>query len=300
MDGNFDFNSLSVSVIIPALNEEKVIGKTVRRILELYPSFEVIVVDDGSSDKTAKSAAKAGAKVIRHPYNIGNGAAVKTGIRNAKGDYVVLMDGDGQHRPEDIWRLLSKASQYDLVVGARSGRSQASWGRRCANWCYNKLASYVGKFKVEDLTSGFRVFHRKTVLKYLYLFPNTFSYPTTSTLAYLRSGLTIKYVPIETQKRVGKSKIKIVKDGIRFILIIMKIATLYSPLRIFLPLSAFFFTVATIYYGYSFYAMHRFTNMSALLYSVSIMIFLMGLISEQITQMRYDRVEGPVPKGIQD
>lgn len=300
MNDNFTLNTSKVSVVIPAYNEEKVIDKTVKRILELYPTFEVIVVDDGSSDRTAQKAKNVGAKVIRHPYNIGNGAAVKTGIRNAKGDYVVLMDGDGQHRPEDIEKLLKEAKRYDMVVGARSGKSQASLGRRFANWCYNKLASYVGKFKVEDLTSGFRVFHRKTVLRFLYLFPNTFSYPTTSTLAYLRSGLTVKYVQIETQRRVGKSKINIVRDGVRFILIIMKIATLYSPLRIFLPLSALFFIIATTYYGYSFYTMHRFTNMSALLYSVSIMIFLMGLISEQITQMRYDRVEGPVPRGIKD
>ncbi len=300
MNDNFTLNTSKVSVVIPAYNEEKVIEKTVKRILVLYPTFEVIVVDDGSSDRTAQKAKNAGAKVIRHPYNIGNGAAVKTGIRNAKGDYVVLMDGDGQHRPEDIMRLLEEAPKYDLVVGARSGKSQASWGRWLANWCYNKLASYVGKFKVEDLTSGFRVFHRKTVLRFLYLFPNTFSYPTTSTLAYLRSGLTVKYVQIETQRRVGKSKINIVRDGVRFILIIMKIATLYSPLRIFLPMSALFFTVATVYYGYTFCTWGRFTNMSALLYSVSIMIFLMGLISEQITQMRYDRVEGPVTRGIRD
>ncbi len=281
-----------VSVVIPAYNEGAVIGKTVRRILDLHPSFEVIVVDDGSTDNTREAASTAGAKVIRHPYNIGNGAAVKTGIRNATGDYVVLMDGDGQHRPEDIIRLLNEAPEYDLVVGARSGKSQASWGRRLANWCYNKLASYVGKFRVEDLTSGFRVFHRRTVLKYLYLFPNTFSYPTTSTLAYLRSGLTIKYVPIEAQRRVGKSKIKLLQDGSRFLLIILRIATFFSPLRIFVPISCFFLCLGIGYYGYTFYNFHRFSNMSALLLSVGVMIFLMGLISEQITQMRYDRVEG--------
>ncbi len=290
-DDNFTLFTSKVSVVIPAYNEEKVIDKTVKRILELYPTFEVIVVDDGSSDRTAQKAKNVGAKVIRHPYNIGNGAAVKTGIRNAKGDYVVLMDGDGQHRPEDIMCLLEEAPKYDLVIGARSGKSQASLGRRIANWCYNKLASYVGKFKVEDLTSGFRVFHRKTVLRFLYLFPNTFSYPTTSTLAYLRSGLTIKYVPILAQKRVGKSKIRLLQDGSRFLLIILRIATFFSPLRVFGPISIFFFCLGIGYYGYTFYNFHRFSNMSALLLSVSVMIFLMGLISEQITQMRYDRVE---------
>ena len=280
-----------VSVVIPAFNEAKAIGNTIKEIKELYPDFEVVVVDDGSTDNTAHIADENGAKVIRHPYNIGNGAAVKSGIRAASGKFVVMMDGDGQHAPEDIKKLLEHASNYDLVVGARSPKSQASMGRRIANWAYNRLASYVGKFPIEDLTSGFRVFRRETVLKYLYLFPNTFSYPTTSTLAYLRSGLTIKYVPIEARRRVGKSKIKILRDGARFFLIILRIATFFSPLRIFLPISAIFFILGMGYYAYTFWTMHRFTNMSAMLLSVSIMIFLMGLISEQITQLRYDRVE---------
>ncbi len=287
----------AVSVVIPALNEEPVIGKTVSRIRELYPDFEVIVVDDGSTDQTARVAEQAGARVIRHPYNIGNGAAVKTGIRRASGSLVVIMDGDGQHDPADISRLLAEAEKYDLVVGARSGQSQASLGRRLANGIYNRLASYVGKFSIEDLTSGFRVFRRKTVLNYLYLFPNTFSYPTTSTLAYLRSGLTIQYVSITAAKRTGKSKIKPFQDGSRFLLIILRIATLFSPLRIFLPVSLFFLTMGMGYYGYSFCTSHRFTNMSALLMSTGIMIFLMGLISEQITQMRYDRVEETISSG---
>ena len=284
-------DNTSISVVIPALNEEPVIGKTVSRIRELHPDFEVIVVDDGSTDQTAEAADRAGATVIRHPYNIGNGAAVKTGIRRASGDLVVIMDGDGQHDPADISRLLAEAHQYDLVVGARSGRSQASPGRRLANWLYNRLASYVGKFSIEDLTSGFRVFRRKTVLNYLYLFPNTFSYPTTSTLAYLRSGLTIQYVPITAAKRIGRSKIRPFRDGSRFLLIIIRIATLFSPLRVFLPLSILFFTVGITNYTYTYVKLHSFTNMSALLLSVSMMIFLLGLISEQITQMRYDRVE---------
>jgi len=283
-------------VVIPAYNEEPVVGLTVSKIRELYPDFEIIVVDDGSTDHTAEHAERAGAKVVRHPYNIGNGAAVKTGIRRASGDLVVVMDGDGQHDPKDIRKLLEEADKYDLVVGARSSESQASFGRRMANWFYNRLASYVGKFPIQDLTSGFRVFRRKTVLNYLYLFPNTFSYPTTSTLAYLRSGLTIHYVPVVAHKRVGKSKIRVIRDGSRFLLIIIRIATLFSPLRIFLPVSLLFLTVGTCYYGYTFFTSHRFTNMSALLMSTGIMIFLMGLISEQITQMRFDRVEGSIPE----
>ncbi len=282
---------MKVSVIIPAYNEEGAIGSTVSRIKELYPEYEIVVVDDGSTDKTREKAKSAGAKVVVHPYNIGNGAAVKTGIRNAKGDFVVLMDGDGQHAPEDIAKLLKYAEEYDLVVGARSSASQASVQRRIANWLYNRLASYVGKFPIKDLTSGFRVFRRATVMRYLYLFPNTFSYPTTSTLAYLRSGLTIKYVPIVAKARIGKSKIKILQDGSRFVIIIIRIATLFSPLRIFIPLSLFFFLVGLGYYSYTFMTQHRFTNMSALLFINGMIVFLMGLISEQITQMRYDRVE---------
>ncbi len=286
-----DSQAESVSVVIPAYNEEPVIGSTVSKIRKLHPYFEIIVVDDGSTDRTAAEAEGAGATVIRHPYNIGNGAAVKTGIRRASGELLVIMDGDGQHDPADISRLLAEAEQYDLVVGARSGQSQASLGRRLANWCYNKLASYVGKFPIKDLTSGFRVFRRKTVLNYLYLFPNTFSYPTTSTLAYLRSGLTIQYVPITAAKRTGKSKIKPFQDGSRFLLIIIRIATLFSPLRVFLPLSILFFSGGISNYIYTYVTIHRFTNMSALLLTISMMIFLLGLISEQITQMRYDRVE---------
>jgi glycosyltransferase involved in cell wall biosynthesis len=282
---------VNVSIVIPAYNEEAVIGQTIARIHSLYPNFETIVVDDGSTDNTAHKAREAGAKVFQHPYNIGNGAAVKTGIRKASGDLVVLMDGDGQHDPADIARLLEESDHYDLVVGARSANSQTSLGRRIANWCYNCLASYVAKFPIKDLTSGFRVFHRDTVLKYLYLFPNTFSYPTTSTLTYLRSGFTVKYIPVRQHKRVGKSKIKLMEDGARFILIILRIATLFSPMRIFLPASTFFLLTGLGYYMYTYWTSNRFTNMSALLLSVGVMVFLLGLISEQITQMRYDRVE---------
>ena len=282
---------MNVSIVIPAYNEEAVIGQTVTRIHSLYPDFETIVVDDGSTDNTAHNARDAGAKVFQHPYNIGNGAAVKTGIRKASGDLVVLMDGDGQHDPADIARLLEESDHYDLVVGARSASSQTSLGRRIANWFYNCLASYVAKFPIKDLTSGFRVFHKDTVLKYLYLFPNTFSYPTTSTLAYLRSGLTVKYVPIKAHRRVGKSKIRLLQDGAKFILIILRITTLFSPMRIFLPVSAFFFFTGLGRYVYTYWISRHFTNMSALLLSVGVMVFMLGLVSEQITQMRHDRLE---------
>lgn len=282
---------MKISVVIPAYNEGAVIGKTVDRIRELYPDYEIIVVNDGSSDNTSQEAEQAGARVLQHPYNIGNGAAVKTGIRNATGDFVVLMDGDGQHAPEDIPRLIAESDTFDLVIGARSGKSQASIPRRIANWVYNRLATYVTNFQIQDLTSGFRLFRREMVLKHICLFPNTFSYPTTSTLAYLRSGHTVGFVPIVAHKRVGKSKIKLIRDGYRFLLIIMRIATLFSPMKVFLPIGFSFLLTGVGYYIFTFIVYHRFTNMSALLLSVSVMVFLLGLVSEQVTQMRYDRVE---------
>ena len=281
---------MKVSVIIPAYNEAEVIGGTIEKIRAMYPDYELLVVDDGSVDGTPHVAREAGARVVKHPYNMGNGAAVKTGIRNAKGEIVVLMDGDGQHAPEDIARFVHEIGEYDLVVGARGMSSQANLGRGVANWIYNSLASYVSNFKVMDLTSGFRAFRRKTVLEFLSLFPNRFSYPTTSTLSYLRSGLAVKYIPINASKRVGKSKIRVVRDGVRFFLIILRIATLFSPLKVFVPVSFGFFLLGTSYYLYTFYNFQRFTNMSALLLSVSVLVFMMGLISEQITQLRYDRV----------
>lgn len=283
---------MKVSVIIPVYNEATVIGATISRIKELHPDFDILVINDGSSDATAKEAEKNGARVISHPYNIGNGAAVKTGVRNATGDYVVLMDGDGQHRPEDIHLLLKWINEYDLVVGSRDIYGQATFARSLANWCYNKMATFITSFPVKDLTSGFRIFKRETLIQFLPLLPNSFSYPTTITLAYLRNGYTLKYIPITVMKRKGKSKIKLLSDGSRFVLIMVRIATLYSPLKIFLPVSLLFFILGLCNYGYSYAVSGRFTNMSALLLSMGIITFLMGMISEQITQVHYDKASG--------
>jgi len=283
--------ALQVTVLLPAFNEEESIGETIRAIRKLYPDFEILVIDDGSTDNTVQEAVSAGANVWPHSYNVGNGAAVKTGLRCAAGNWIVMMDADGQHRPEDIALLLEHKEKYEMVVGARSIGGNSSLHRFCANWIYNKLASYVTKFDIKDLTSGFRLVRKDTVSKYIYLLPNTFSYPTTLTMAYLRSGHSVKYVPIRTEMRKGKSKIKLVEDGSRFLLIIAKIATLYSPMRVFLPVSAFFFLTGLFYYMYTYITANRFTNMSALLFSTSIMIFMLGLVSEQISQMRYDRTE---------
>lgn len=284
-------NSPQVTILLPAYNEEKSVGNTIKELKKLYPDFEILVIDDGSSDNTMKTAMEAGANVWPHPYNIGNGAAVKTGIRCARGEWVLMMDADGQHNPEDVQRLLDEKDKYDMVVGARTKSSDTSLHRDIANWLYNSLASYVTKFKIMDLTSGFRLVKKEVAMKYLYLLPNTFSYPSTITIAYLRSGRTLKYIPIQTEKRVGKSKIKLIQDGSKFLLIITKIATLFSPLRVFLPISIGLFTSGLLYYLYTYITTNRFTNMSALLLSTSIIILMIGLVSEQISQMRYDRVE---------
>ena len=284
-------DSIEVTILLPAYNEEQSIGQTIREIKQLLPRYEILVIDDGSSDNTRQEAINAGANVMRHPHNIGNGAAIKTGLRYASGEWILMMDADGQHQPEDIARLLEYKDEYDMVVGARSKGSKTSWHRNTANFIYNWLASYVSKFKVEDLTSGFRLVKNDRIARYIYLLPNTFSYPSTITMAYLRSGLSVKYVPIKTQARKGKSKIKLFQDGIRFFLIITKIATLFSPFRIFLPVSFMFFLTGIGYYIITYLTQKRFTNMSMLLLSSSVIVFMMGLISEQISQMRYDRVE---------
>ena len=282
-----------VSVIIPAYNEAQTIGDLVSKTRALYPDFEIIVIDDGSTDDTGAVAKNSGAAVYSHPYNIGNGAAVKSGIRIASGNILVFMDGDGQHDPDDIAKLLEHFPEFDMVVGARSKADHASLGRTLGNTAYNWLASYVAKFRVWDLTSGFRAVKADIAHNLLYLLPNTYSYPTTLTLSVLRNGRPVKYVPVKAKKRrSGKSGISMFKDSVRFFMIIIKICTLYSPFRIFLPVSFITFLTGLFYYLYTFCMGGRFTNMSALLFTTSIVIFMIGLVSEQICQMRFDRSEG--------
>jgi len=274
------------SVIIPAYNESETIGEVIKKIIKLYPDFEIIVIDDGSEDSTAEQAIKSGAKVYRHPYNIGNGAAVKTGIRHAKGDILIFMDGDGQHDPTDIANIIKYFPEYDMVVGARQKDYQSGMIRKLGNNFYNILASYVAQFKIQDLTSGFRAVKSDLALLFISLLPNTYSYPTTLTLCVLRSGRSIKYTPIKAKPRQkGVSNIKIFQHGIKFFNIILKICTLYSPLRIFFPISLCLFTTGIFYYLYTYINFNRFTNMSALLFSTSVIIFMIGLVSEQISQM---------------
>ncbi len=285
-------NQLKLSIVIPAKNEEIGLNKLLPKLQRQYSQAEIIVINDGSTDNTVKICQKYGVKVISHPYSLGNGAAIKTGARNSSNDITVFMDADGQHDPEDISKLLKKFEEgYEMVVGARRTSSHASLLRRFANAFYNRLASAMTGFKIEDLTSGFRAVRTRHFLKFLYLLPNGFSYPTTSTMAFFRSGLPVAYVPIHAGKREGKSHISLLKDGLRFFIIILKVGALFSPMRLFLPISASLFLTAIGYYSYTFITADRFTNMSALLLTSALITFLMGLLSEQISSLHYKDIE---------
>ena len=277
-----------LSIIIPAKNEAQPLEQLLPTLQACQADAEIIVVNDGSTDGTAAVCQRHAVTLVSHPYSMGNGAAIKSGARTATGDVLVFMDADGQHRPEEIQTLLNKFDEgYDLVVGARSTSGQASVARLAANSLYNKLASWMTGHKVEDLTSGFRAVRANKFREFLHLLPNGFSYPTTSTMAFFRAGYAVCYVPIDVRQREGKSHISLTKDGIRFLLIIFKIGTLYSPLKLFLPISLLHALIGISYYGYTFISDGRFTNMSALLLSSAVIIFLIGLISEQITMLLY-------------
>jgi len=278
----------NVSIILPCFNEAKSLKKLLANLMSVCPGAEIIVVDDASQDESAQIAETAGAKVIRHAYNMGNGAAIKTGARAAQGEVLIFMDADGQHDPKDIACLLLRyESGYDMVIGARDSHSQASFARKLGNGFYNWMASWMVGHNIPDLTSGFRIVNAAKFREFLFLLPNTFSYPTTITMAFFRAGYSIYYEPIKAHKRIGKSHIKLLRDGVRFLLIIFKIGTLYAPLKLFGSLSSAFFCLGISYYSYTYLTDERFTNMGMLLFTTSLLIFLIGLVSEQITAILY-------------
>jgi glycosyltransferase involved in cell wall biosynthesis len=278
------------SIVLPARDEAASLKALLPELRERCPVAEIIVVDDGSTDDTRAVCATNGVICVSHPYSMGNGAAVKTGARRASRDVIVFMDADGQHRPEDVVRLVDTLTEgFDMVVGARSAASQASLGRWAGNAVYNQLGAWMVGHRIDDLTSGFRAVRAGKFRKFLYLLPNGFSYPTTITMAFFRAGYTIAYVPIVARTRMGKSHLRIFKDGARFFLIIFRVGTLYSPLKLFVPISMAFLLMGCANYGYTYFSSGRFTNMSALLYVTSVLVFLIGLISEQITNLVYIR-----------
>jgi len=277
-----------LSIVLPAKNEGQALKDLLPRLRAAQSDAEIIVVDDGSTDDTTAICADAGIRCLSSPYSMGNGAAIKRGARVATGETIIFMDGDGQHDPADIERLLDRLEQgYDMVVGARDWESQAGVGRGVANTIYNWLASRITGHRVADLTSGFRAVKADKFREFLHLLPNGFSYPTTSTMAFFRSAYPVAYVPIKAAQRIGKSHIKPIRDGIRFLLIIFKIATLYSPLKLFVPASVVFFLLGCINYGITFLREGRLTNMSTLMWSAAVIVFLIGLVSEQITALTY-------------
>lgn len=283
----------TLSIILPCRNEAASLKNLLPKLKQAQPDAQIILVNDGSTDKSAEIAKQMDVMVVSHPYSKGNGAAIKSGARAAQGDVLVLMDADGQHDPVDIQRLLAKLEQgYDMVIGARGATSQASIGRWFANTFYNKLSSWIVGHHIEDLTSGFRAVDAKKFKAFLYMLPNSFSYPTTVTMAFFRMGYSVAYLPIVAHTRIGKSHIKPLKDGLRFLLIIFKIGTLYAPLKLFGPLSLSFFTLGLGYYSYTYITMGRLTNMTVILFITALLIFLIGLVSEQITQLLYSKQEG--------
>jgi glycosyltransferase involved in cell wall biosynthesis len=274
--------------VLPAYNEEASIGDVVSNLVQRFPKAEVLVIDDCSSDRTYDIAEKSGASVIRHKYNMGNGASIKTGARRAKGDVLVFMDADGQHDPQDIESLLKGlADGYEMVIGARESNSQANKQRLLGNKLLNMFASLMTGRKIPDLTSGFRAVKAATFREFIHLLPNGFSYPTTSTMAYLRSGYPVSFVPIRAHQRRGKSNISFIRDGIRFLVVIMKVATLFSPMRLFFPASLFFFLLGLFRYAYFYLNTGNFSPMAGVMFITAILVFLIGLISEQITALHY-------------
>ena len=283
-----EISDCPLSIVIPAKNEAFSLRSLLPRLATLMPQAEIIVVNDGSSDDTVEICKVCGVRVVSHPYSKGNGAAIKTGARAATRDRLLFMDADGQHRPEDISLLLEKMAEgYDMVVGARTMQSQAGVHRGLANGLYNRLASWMVGQRVADLTSGFRAIDAQKFRQFNYLLPNGFSYPTTITMSFFRAGYSVAYVAILAPKRIGKSHVRLAKDGIRFLLIIFKIGSLYSPLKLFAPVALVHGLLGFGYYLFTYLTQNRLSSMSVFLFTAAVTIFMIGLVSEQITALMY-------------
>ena len=277
-----------VSIVIPACNEAQAIAAVVGELAAAAPWREILVIDDGSTDGTGAQAESAGARVIRHPYNKGNGASVKTGIRAATGTYILIIDGDGQHPPADALRLTSRLGEYDLVIGARTSETHAGLARRAGNAALNWLASYLAEREIPDLTSGFRAARRDGLQEFIHMLPNGFSTPTTTTLAFIKAGYNVGFEPVHARERAGASKIRFSREGVKFALIVLRVVTIYSPFRVFLPIAATTFLLGAGYAAWTIVTQRHIANSSVLLITLAVIVFLIGLVSEQISALRFE------------
>jgi len=293
---------VKISVVLPTYQEKETINTVLDEISRALDRtgwpYEIIVIDDGSTDGTWERLSALSAdwpdhlRVLRHPYNKGNGAAVKTGIMAARGEFIACMDSDGQHDPAEMVKLLPYAEEYDLVVGSRIESYQGSWYRKLANRVYSGLASWLAQFPIDDLTSGLRIFRSSVVKKYAALFPHRFSYPTTSTLIFLRAGYNLKYVRVKVRPRQGGvSKINTLQDGRNFVIIILKIIVLYEPLKVFLPVAGLSLGLGALLTAINIWISGHFhiTNTAIFLFLFGVLVFLLGLIAEQIAALQVTR-----------
>ena len=275
-----------ITIVIPAYNEEKGIGNVLLNLKKLVSDYQLLVIDDGSTDNTFEIVKNSGVNVVCHKYNKGYGAALKTGLRNAKTSVVLYIDADGQHNPEDIDRIAEHIDEYDMVVGARTKKSTVSLLRRPGKKILSITANYLSGHQIPDLNSGFRAIKKNKAMEFMHILPNTFSFTTTITLAFLKSGYDVKYVPIQTIDRVGTSKIKPFRDGFRFIMLIVRTITLFDPLKVFLPISIALFTIGMVYGLYTLISALNISDASVIMITASILIFFFGLLADQISSIR--------------
>jgi len=282
-----DRTEIQVSIVIPVYNEEGAIGDDLDTIIATMKrsgyTYELIVVDDGSTDRTADIARAKGVKMIQHPINRGTGAARRTGILQARGEIIVMTDGDGTYPNQDIPHLLEYLPAFDQVVGARtSEQGSFRFLRAPTKWFIRKLACYLTGMDIPDLNSGLRAFKREVMLKFLYLIPDGFSCVSTMTLAFLCNGYTNKYVPIDYYKRIGRSKFHPINDTYNYVLTVIRMVMYFNPLKVFLPSSFVLFLLGAAKTIYDNFVNLRIRESDVIMIVVSIVIGMMGLLADLI------------------